>query len=198
MELNSQVHRPPSLPCRRSPFKSRLSALLLVCCALIPTRTAFGHPLKLSASLIEHHPRQKTLRVECKVFADDFDYSLFTSVLKGVDRTKLTSKEKTLAIEEYFKRFYAIRVNGKTVPLKLASTEMLHSHNVLVIRFKETPLSIKKGDRFVIRNILFFKDFGAAQTNRITVRIPLFGIDEGLIANVVENAFPYTLGEMNQ
>ena len=75
---------------------------------------------------------------------------------------------------------------------------MLRSHNVLVIKFKETSLSIKRGDRLDIRNILFFKDFGPAQTNRITVRIPRFGIDEGHVATMLENTFTYTLGEGKQ
>ena len=167
--------------------------LLALAGAFIPAK-AWGHPLKLSASLIEYDSRKKSFRVECKVFADDFDHSLFTSVLKGVDRSKLTIKDKKRAIEEYFESFYSIRVNDTRVPLKLASTEMLHRHNVLVVRFKEAEMPIKRGDRLKIRNILFFKDFGPAQTNRITVRIPMFNIDDGHVATMLEYAFSYTLG----
>ena len=171
-----------------------IALCLVLAGALLPSK-ALSHPLKLSASLIEYDPRQKTFRVECKVFADDFDHSLFTSVLRGVDRSKLTAADKKRAIEDYFESFYSIRVNDTNVALKLASTEMLRRHNVLVVRFKEVKLPIKRGDTLEIRNIMFFKDFGPAQTNRITVRIPSFEIDDGHVATMLEYAFTYTLGE---
>ena len=173
---------------------SFVAVFLVLAGALLPSK-ALSHPLKLSASLVEYDPRQKTFRVECKVFADDFDHSLFTSVLKGVDRSKLTAADKKRAIEDYFESFYSVRVNDTSVPLKLASTEMLRRHNVLVVRFKETKLPIKRGDTLEIRSILFFKDFGPAQTNRITVRIPPFDIDDGHVATMLEYAFTYILGE---
>ena len=70
---------------------------------VLPSMT-LSHPLKLSASLVEYDPHQETLRMECKVFIDDFDSSLFLSVLKGVDRNTLTSLDKKRAIEAYFEK----------------------------------------------------------------------------------------------
>jgi len=154
-----------------------------------------GHPLKLSASLIEYDPKEKAIRVECKVFVDDFELSVERSVLKGVDTSKIKKEDKPRIIEDYFKRFYTITLNGKVLPLKLKVAKPLPQHNVLVIEFVEIPLVLKEGDKFEIRNAMFFQDFGPLQTNRIVVRIPPFGIDEGHVATMYGFKFSYNLGD---
>ena len=157
-----------------------------------------AHPLKLSASLVQYEPDNKSIRVECKVFMDDFELSLSRSVLKGVDVSTVKREERPKIIEAYFKAFYKIHVNGKRIPLNYAAVIPLREQNVLVIRFKPVPLTIKKGDRLDIENSMFFRDFGPAQTNRIAVRIPPFGIEEGRIATWDQYKISYTFGESKQ
>ena len=174
-----------------------LSTLFLFVSFLLPSIT-WSHPLKLSASLIEYDHQQETIRMECKVFIDDFDSSLFLSVLKGVDRSTLSNADKKRAIEKYFARFYSISVNRKKVPLKIEATRVLQGHNVFIIYFEKTKIPIKKGDTLEIRNTMFFRDFGPAQMNRIAVRIPVFNIDDGHVATLYDHTFNYTLGESKQ
>ena len=157
-----------------------------------------AHPLKLSASLVQYEPDNKSIRVECKVFMDDFELSLSRSVLKGVDVSTVKREERPKIIEAYFKEFYKIHVNGKRIPLNYAAVIPLREQNVLVIRFKPVPLTIKKGDRLDIENSMFFRDFGPAQTNRIAVRIPPFGIEEGRVATWDQYKISYTFGESKQ
>ena len=88
--------------------------------------------------------------------------------------------------------------NGKKLPLEYASIIPLKEHNVLIIKFKRTPLSIKKGDKLDIENSMFFRDFGPAQSNRVAVRIPPFGIEEGRVATWDRYNFSYTFGVSNQ
>ena len=171
----------------------QLSILVVLLGLVLPSMT-LSHPLKLSASLVEYDPHQETLRMECKVFIDDFDSSLFLSVLKGVDRNTLTSLDKKRAIEAYFEKFYSIKVNRKKVPLKIAATRVLQGHNVLIIYFEKNKLPMKKGDKIEVRNTMLFRDFGPAQMNRIAVRIPTFGIDDNHVATLYEHTFNYTLG----
>ena len=169
------------------------AALLLATSFLLPA-TALSHPLKLSASLVEYDAKRKTLRMECKVFRDDFELSLSRTVLKGRDLSQLKREERPQIVESYFKQFYSIRFNGERVPLKYESIEFIRQHNVLVIRFKAMPLSIKKGDKLEIRNLIMFQDFGNAQTNRIAVRIPPFGIDDGHAGRIDNYTFSYPFG----
>ena len=159
---------------------------------------ASSHPLKLSASLIEYEPEKKTLRVECKVFIDDFERSLSRSVLKDTDVSSLKKEQKPQIIEAYFKKFYSITFNGKRLPLKYESAKPLFRQNVLIIAFKRTALSIKKGDQLRIENSMFIQDFGINQSNRIAVRIPPFKINDGHVAKLGKSTFSYTFGESKQ
>ena len=164
---------------------------------LVPS-VALSHPLKASASLVEYDPISKTIRMECKVFIDDFQRSLLNSVAKGIDPSKVKRKDRHRLIEAYFDVFYTIEHNGKRVPLKLKAVTPLSRQNVLVIQFARVPLRIKKGDKLVIQNSMFFRDFGAAQTNRIAVRIPTFNIRDGHVGTIRNHVFSYTLGEVKR
>jgi hypothetical protein len=167
--------------------------LLLFVVAGTPLR-ASSHPLKASASLIEYDSVNKTIRMECKVFIDDFQRSLLNSVAKGIDPSTVKRKDRHRLIEAYFELFYAIEHNGKRVPLKLKALTPLSRQNVLVIQFAKVPLKIQVGDKLRIENTMFFRDFGAAQTNRIAVRIPPFNIRDGHVATIRNHIFSYTFG----
>ena len=54
-------------------MKLKITNILLLSLALLFPLISAAHPLKLSASLIEYDPKDKTIRLECKVFLDDFD-----------------------------------------------------------------------------------------------------------------------------
>ena len=179
-------------------MKLKITNILLLSLALLFPLISAAHPLKLSASLIEYDPKDKTIRLECKVFLDDFERSLSRSVLKGVDVSTVKRQERPKIIEAYFNEFYRITFNGKKLPLEYASIIPLKEHNVLIIKFKRTPLSIKKGDKLDIENSMFFRDFGPAQSNRVAVRIPPFGIEEGRVATWDRYNFSYTFGVSNQ
>lgn len=167
-------------------------ASLLFMGAVVPARS-LGHPLKLTTSLVEYDPSTAGIRMECKVFIDDFERSLKNSLLKGLDMSRLKPKQKVKVIEAYFGSSYSISVNGKPLPLRFESSEMLAEQNVLVLKFAKNKVRLKKGDTLVIRNALFFRDFGERQTNRVTVRIPPFIDNESRVATVHGFSLNYTL-----
>ena len=169
-------------------------ALLVLVAALAPS-PAYSHPLKLSVSLIQYDAAQKTLKMECKVFIDDFQLSLINSVLKGQDLQKVKKKDRAGLIESYFQMFYHVKHNGRSVTWKVKSATPLSQHNVLVIRFKDISLPLKKGDRLEISNTMFFNDFGYEQTNRIVTALPAFNIDDALSAEINNHTFSYVLGD---
>ncbi|MEE2902656.1 MAG: DUF6702 family protein [Myxococcota bacterium] len=172
-----------------------ISGLFLIAIALWPS-ISVGHPLKLSASLIEYDHKKKFIRMECRVFLDDFQLSLSSSVLKGRERTKLKESEKPRIIEAYFKDLYHITVNGKRIRLKFDSMKYMQAQNVLEIKFARVPLSMKKGDKIEIKNMLFFDDFGSQQSNRMALRIPHFGINQRLIGTIYEPSFSFKMGDL--
>jgi len=183
----------PILTTKTNVAMLRISTALVLFCLLLVPKTSLSHPLKLSASLVEYDPETKSLRLECKVFRDDFERSLSKSALKGVDPSTIKKEEKSKIVESYFKKFYSINYNGKRLPLKLEKLKHLSGHNVLVLRFAANKLKLRKGDKLTITNTLFFQDFGYAQSNRITVRIPTFSINDNLVATFANYQFPITL-----
>ena len=132
--------------------------------------SSFVHPLKVSASLIEYDPDKKTIRVESKVFIDDFLKSIAN---EEMDVNKLSDSDK-LAIEAYYKESYIIKINGKETPLKYSSSDVDLNFNVLTIKFEETALTVKKRDKIEIINRLLFNEFGFLQSNRMELRFPPF------------------------
>ena len=85
---------------------------------------------------------------------------------------------------------FNITYNGKILPLKYKGLEVLKEYNVVTIKFIENKLKIKKGDKILIENTLFFEEFGYIQSNRITVRIPPFITEENHEAIISNYAIP--------
>ncbi|WP_343912829.1 DUF6702 family protein [Aquimarina litoralis] len=138
---------------------------------LISTSFNSTHPIKLTSSLIQSFPKDNVLGVECRVFIDDFTFSMNDTYTKNFNASNL-SKDDIKAIEKYFQRYYKIIINDQVYPLIYTSSEVFEKHNVLSIKFAKKIPSITEGDQICIENTLFFEDFGFLQSNRMTVRIP--------------------------
>ena len=153
-------------------LQAQATSLIVVISSCCHPNCCIGPSTKGSASLITYDTVNKTIQMECKVFIDDFQRSLLNSVAKGTDPSKVRRQDRHRLVEAYFELFYTIEHNGKRIPLKLSGIQPLKRQNVLVIRFAKVPVKMQKGDSLRIQNTMFFRDFGAAQSNRIAVRIP--------------------------
>ena len=169
-------------------IKSSILKIVLLT-ILIITTTSFKHPIKLTASLIEYDTNTANLKSECKVFIDDFEKSINKKLVKNINLSNLTQEDKT-GIEDYFEMHFNITYNGKILPLKYKGLEVLKEYNVVTIKFIENKLKIKKGDKILIENTLFFEEFGYIQSNRITVRIPPFIPEENHEAIISNYTIP--------
>ncbi|WP_348772867.1 DUF6702 family protein [Aquimarina sp. MMG016] len=147
--------------------------LPLLCILFFSTSFSSSHPIKLTSSLIEINPRTNILSMECRVFMDDFTFSMNDTFTKNFNASNL-SKEDLEGIEDYFERYYKIFINDKIYTLTYISSEVFEKHNVLSIKFSNKIPVIAEGDQICIENTLFFEDFDFLQSNRITVRIPPF------------------------
>ncbi len=165
---------------------------LLVSILLFSTSFKDVHPIKLTASLIEYNPEKTSLRMECRVFIDDFENSINKTRTNPIRVTNL-SKEGIKGIEEHFEKYYTIIVNDKKIPLKYKSSEIMEKYNILIIKFYEDTLALKKGDQICIENTLFFEEFKFLQTNRITVQLPPFLTQEYFEAKYDDYSIPINL-----
>jgi hypothetical protein len=111
--------------------------------------------------------------MECRVFIDDFEYSINQTLTKDINISNLTKEDKK-AIKEYFKKYCSVKINEISYALKYSSVEVMKEYNVVTIKFEPQKIAIKKGDKLIISNTLFFKEFASMQANRITIRMPPF------------------------
>ena len=170
-------------------YSKLISSLFLA--LVLMFSSSFKHPIKLSASLIEYDDNEKRIRMECRVFIDDFEGSINKRLTKDIDIRNLTNEDK-LSIEDYFKQYYSIRINGKRLPLEFKTTDLMEAQNVLIIKFTEKHLAIKKGDKIEVENTLFFLEYGLSQSNRVTLRIPPFLSEYSFQSSINRYSFNYT------
>ncbi|MGB2129380.1 MAG: DUF6702 family protein [Flavicella sp.] len=170
-------------------MKSKLNRILILIC-IIFTVCSFNHPIKLTASLIEYDNENKVIKIECKLFIDDFERSINTELPKNIDISNLTEEDKT-AIENYFDKRFIISLNETKIPLKFASHELHLDYNVVTIRFSKSALSIKEGDSMKVKNILFFEEFSYMQSNRVTIMAQPFFQEYNMETNIDTKTFTY-------
>ena len=131
------------------------------------------HPLKLTNSMIEYDKPSKSLKIETRVFIDDFTSSLNKEMSSKINVSSL-SKDDNKKIEKYFTKYFYIKLNSKVLKLKFSSSSLLIDNNLFIINFTCNSLELKKGDSFVVNNTLLCKEFGAQQKNMHTVLLPPF------------------------
>jgi len=149
------------------------------------------HPIKLTASLIEYDVKTKCLKMECTIFMDDFEKSINKTLEKNINLSNL-SKEDMKGIGNYFGNHFKIILNSNTLPIKYESSEVLNEYNIIRIKFKDNGVKIKKGDKLLISNALFFTEFGSIQSNRMTIRIPPFVVEDNHESTLNNNRILYT------
>ena len=176
---------------RTGSIRQSLIAVLVI--ALVP-QAALGHPLKLSASMIEHDAKRNTFNMECKVFIDDFQLSLVNSILKDRDPNSVKQEDRAGLVEQYFQKFYSVRHNGRQLIWKVHRIVPLYRENVLVIQLQGASSKLNRGDKVTVENTIMFPDFGSTQTNRTVLLIPSFNIDDGHAATMHDYKMTYVLG----
>jgi len=163
----------------------------LLCLFIVIFTTSFKHPIKLTASLIDYDVKNSSLKMECKVFIDDFEKSINKTLTKNINLSDL-SKEDIKGIDDYFENYFKITLNSKALPVKYKSSELLKEYNVFTIKFTDNVVKIKKGDKLEITNTLFFTEFGYIQSNRMTIRIPPFVVEDNHETTLNNYLIPYT------
>ena len=138
-----------------------------------PVKHSKEHPLKLTSSEIKYDAKTKTMKMECKVFIDDFAPVINSSLFLRVRNSEITENDK-LEIQSYFREKYRIFVNNRKLPLNFKNYKVHAQENVLSIEFSENRVSLKKGDEIYIENELLFDEFYYQQSNWVTLRIPPF------------------------
>ncbi|HKP32962.1 MAG TPA: DUF6702 family protein [Chitinophagaceae bacterium] len=85
---------------------------------------ALLHPLFVSVTEINHNPKEKTLEISCKTFADDLEKGIDNSAKLKLDLFKI--KDSSLAekgVNDYIKKHLQVKVDGKPVNLEFVGFE---------------------------------------------------------------------------
>ncbi len=132
---------------------------------------SFSHPIKLTSSIIKYNSETKVIRMECKVFIDDFAPAIGPNLENRINDKSLT-KDDLLGIENYFRTNYKIFIDGKKLLLTIDKYKV--ANNVMTLSFSSTYITLKKGDKLNIENELLFEKFPDLQSNWMTIQIPPF------------------------
>ena len=169
-------------------MKLNLLSTFLLFSALLFTSFS-NHPLKLTASEIKYDEKTKSIRVDCRVFIDDFAPVINKTLLGRLENSSITEDDK-LAIQNYFAFKYRISINGNILPFKIKDYQV--QSNVMNIEFAKNYITLKKGDKLYIENNLLFEEFGPMQTNWVTLRIPPFLPKGSFESQIESNSFSKT------
>lgn len=82
------------------------------------------HPFFVSVTDINHNPKEKTLEISCKMFADDLEKAIGNSVKLKLDLFNI--KDSAVAkkgIGDYVKKHLVIKIDGKPTYLEFVGFE---------------------------------------------------------------------------
>ncbi len=134
--------------------------------------TSSSHPIKLTSSVIRYDKKTTVMKMECKVFIDDFAPAISAGLEKNILDEKVT-KDDIKGIENYFIKNYRVYLNGKKLNLKFVNQQS--KDNVMTLSFSiDNKSVIKKGDHFKVENELLFEKFPDIQSNWVTLQMPPF------------------------
>jgi len=168
----------------------KLNIFIIILFSSLFNSSSYKHPLKLTSSEIKYNAKTKSISMACKVFIDDFAPAVNKTLLKNINESNLTDEDKK-GIENYFTYKYKISINGKILPLKFKNYEL--NYNVMDIVFEETYIPLKKGDKLYIENNLLYEEFGALQSNWVTLSIPPFVANISFDCRMDKNTYTQTL-----
>lgn len=132
---------------------------------------SFGHPIKLTSSIIRYDPQTQIINMECKVFIDDFSPVIGPNIEQSVNNKSLSSDD-LLSIENYFNTNYKIFIDGDKLPLVINNYKV--ANNVMTLSFSISNITLKIGNKLNIENELLFEKFPDLQSNWMTIQIPPF------------------------
>ena len=132
---------------------------------------SFGHPIKLTSSIIRYDSETQIINMECKVFIDDFSPAIDPNIEQRVNNKSLSSDD-LLRIENYFNTNYKIFIDGDKLPLVINNYKV--ANNVMTLSFSISNITLKIGNKLNIENELLFEKFPDLQSNWMTIQIPPF------------------------
>lgn len=90
----------------------------------VETKTLANHPFYVSVTEVNHNPKEKTLEISAKIFADDLEAALEKQYKTSLDFSN--AKQKTQIdgfIKAYVQKHLQLKADGKTVVLNYIGFE---------------------------------------------------------------------------
>jgi len=126
---------------------------------------SFFHPFYVSVTEINHNPKEQTLEVSCKMFAEDLEEILKKNYRTAIDlSSEKQQPQNEKMIQDYISKRLAIQANGKALKLNFIGFEK-EAESVYCYFETEKVGAVKKLD--VTDSIL--QDFSDKQINIIHV-----------------------------
>jgi hypothetical protein len=134
--------------------------LFLACASML-------HPLFVSVTEINHNPKDKTLEISCKAFADDLEKAIEKTSNVKLDLFEIKDKNAAnKGVTDYFRKHLVLKVDGKLVQMEFVGFE--REGDAIWSYFQVSNItSLKKLD--VANNILY--EVSPDETNLMHVTV---------------------------
>ena len=143
---------------------------LLALIYLLPL-LVMSHPIKMSMLYVEYKPESKSLVVECRLFGDDLTVAIEEEMGRKINLGYWGDTEQEL-VNSFIEKHVNIRFGSRVCNLQFYDYEYNRSNNLVTLRYEFNAIALQVGDKVVLTNSLFFKQFSYMQTNILQIQIP--------------------------
>ena len=120
------------------------------------------HPLKMSYTIISYSEKDKTLNIENRFFADDFQRCINQEYNQRYDLKRFYNTHEIRAVVDNFTNTYLkIKLNEKILTFNCSNSDYVEDANLFYFRYKLTNIVLKKDNNLVVENRIllnYFKD----------------------------------------
>jgi hypothetical protein len=126
----------------------------------------------MSLMQVSYLKNQQSIEVECRIFADDLAFALMEEYQVEINFGENISSKNSTIINRFLNQHIFIGISNYVLDLNYHKLRYDKTFNVIFFYFKNNNISIEKNDSIEISNKLFFKQFGALQTNVVNLNLP--------------------------
>jgi hypothetical protein len=135
----------------------------------------------MSYSVVTVSSKEKSISIENRFFADDFQKCLNKEYNQKYDFTRFHSNKELRAVVDKFATTYLkIKLNGELILFSCSSSEYVEDANLFYFRYSIKGVTIKKQNKLEVSNKILLNYF-ADQTNGMAFNLSKAIVDKNII-----------------
>ena len=139
------------------------------------------HPLKMSYSVFTVSAKEKTISIENRFFADDFQKCLNKEYNQKYDFTRFhANKELRGVVDKFTTTYLKMKLNGELLLFSCTNSEYVADANLIYFRYTIKDVSFKKENKLEVSNKILLNYF-TDQKNGMAFNLSKVIVDKNII-----------------